>query len=256
MKLEKKRYEDIVILRFVGEFDQFNLPAFSDRVDKMIEGGDARFILDVHLLKFINSSALGYLLKMSKHLKLMGGDVVLAQPSKFLRKTLLTLGLEGVFPVYESVEEGILHFRKGADVTQLHLEGADYDEALTGAVPLLFRKRTENDDSPPNQVGRIVALYDDGLMFRYEPSGADDHVADSLTAGSTLKLKFRQPFAVKDRYFEMDGNVREVREVAEGEEDRVLTVRVVYDNMRSEDRSLLEQFVRDQESWKSELGPA
>ena len=36
MKLEKKRYEDIIILRFVGEFDTFNLPLFSERMEDSV----------------------------------------------------------------------------------------------------------------------------------------------------------------------------------------------------------------------------
>ena len=69
MKLEKTRYEDILILRFVGEFDTFNLPGFQERIEAMIAGGDVRYVLDVRLLKFINSSALGYLIRLSKQLK-------------------------------------------------------------------------------------------------------------------------------------------------------------------------------------------
>ena len=44
MKLEKKRYEDVLILRFVGEFDTFNLPAFTERVESMVEAGDVKFL--------------------------------------------------------------------------------------------------------------------------------------------------------------------------------------------------------------------
>ena len=66
MKLEKKRFADVVLLKFVGEFDTFNLPMFSERVDRMLNAGDVFYVLDVRLLTFINSSALGYLIKMSK----------------------------------------------------------------------------------------------------------------------------------------------------------------------------------------------
>jgi anti-anti-sigma factor len=252
MKLEKKRYEDIVILKFVGEFDTFNLPGFTERVEKMVAGGDHHFILDVYLLKFINSSALGYLIRLSKELKKLGGEVVLARPSKFLRKTLVTLGLEAVFPVFESVEDAILHYKRGADVGKLNLEGSEHDEALTGSVPILFRSRTPGDESPPNQVGRIVNLHDDGLSFRYEPAGKVDPVELEIKSGATLKLKFRQPFAVKDHYFEMDGQVKDVKSTSEDGE-RVLTIRVAYDKIKDEDRRHLDQFVRDQEMWRAEL---
>jgi anti-anti-sigma factor len=255
MKLEKTRYEDVLILRFVGEFDTFNLPGFQERVEKMVEGGDVRFVMDVRLLKFINSSALGYLIRLSKQLRERGGDLLLARPSKFLKKTLLTLGLEEVFKIFETVEDALLHFRKGATVGAINLEGSEYDESLTGAVPLLFRPRAAgDDDAAPNQVGRIVTLYEDGLLFRYDPAGEIDPVELDLRPGNTLKLKFRQPFATKERYFEMDARVQQVSEI-EGETkgDATVTVRVLYDKIADEDRDILRQFVKDQASWRAEL---
>ena len=93
MKLEKKRYDDIVILRFTGEFDTFNLPGLRERINRMIDGGDVPFVLDLHLLKFVNSAALGYLVKTSKTLKDKGGEAVIARPSRFMQKALVTLGL-------------------------------------------------------------------------------------------------------------------------------------------------------------------
>jgi anti-anti-sigma factor len=252
MKLEKKRYDDIVILKFSGEFDTFNLPAFSERIDRMIAAGDLLFVLDLHLLKFVNSAALGYLIKTSRAVKEKGGEMVLARPSRFMQKTLVTLGLENIFQIFPSVEESILHFKKGADVSRLQLEGGEFDESLTGAVPILFRTTTgQKDNAPPNQVGRIVTLYEDGLLFRYEPTGKDDPVEKQLKAGVALKVKFRQPFAVKDYYFEMDAKVTEAARAAAG--DEVLSVRLKYDRMKDEDRKRLAEFVRDQEMWKAEL---
>jgi anti-anti-sigma factor len=256
MKLEKKRYDDLVILKFTGEFDTFNLPDFSERINRMIEGGDVLFILDLHLLKFVNSAALGYLVKTAKTLKDRGGEAVIARPSRFMQRALVTLGLEDVFKIFETVEDGILHFKKGADVSRINLEGGEFDEALTGAVPILFRSAAgPKDNAPPNQVGRIVTLYDDGLLFRYEPTGANDPVEKQLAKGALLKLKFRQPFAIKDHYFEMDATITEVNALTGGaaDEERVVTVRARYDRIRDEDKKHLAQFVRDQESLRSEL---
>lgn len=259
MKLEKLRYDDIVILKFTGEFDTFNLPAFSERIDRMIQQGDVYLVLDLHLLKFINSAALGYLIKTSKGVKEKGGELVLARPSKFLRKTLITLGLDGVFKIFETVHDGITHFKKGESVGQMKLEGGEYDESLTGSVPVLFRLTTVGDKSgePPNQVGRIVTLYPDGLLFRYEPSksGGKDPVAKTLTEGARLKLKFRQPFAVKDYFFEMDAQILQVSHMfgLEEDEEGVITVKVRYDKIKPDDKKHLEQYVRDQEMWRGEL---
>ncbi|MDF1702493.1 MAG: STAS domain-containing protein [Planctomycetota bacterium] len=251
MKLEKHRYEDVIILKFTGEFDTFNLPAFSERIDRMIAAGDNQFVMDLRLLKFINSAALGYLIKTRKVLKDAGGGMVLARPSKFVKKTLSTLGLDDVFQMFDSVEGGVMHFRTGEDIGEISLEGGDYDEALTGSVPLLFRPQGEGDDTP-NQVGRIVTLYEDGLLFRYEPDDGDDKISAGFKEGAHLKLKFRQPFAIKEYYFEMGGEITEVTKMASGDDDDtpVDAVRVRYHDIKSDDRTHLEQFVRDQDSWK------
>ncbi len=258
MKLEKHRYEDVVILKFTGEFDTFNLPAFSERIDRMIDTGDTQFVFDLRLLKFINSAALGYLIRTSKRLEGTGGQMVLARPSKFIKKTLTTLGLDDVFKMFESVEAGVQHFRTGEDVGEIRLEGGEYDEALTGSVPILFRPSGSDEaNALPNQVGRIVTLYEDGLLFRYEPDSdkGEDPVEKFLTAGQTLKLKFRQPFAVKEYYFEMSGQIQDVSKMSGGDDDdtAVDAIRVSYEDIKAEDREHLQQFVRDQESWKSEL---
>jgi hypothetical protein len=186
------------------------------------------------------------------------GEVVLARPSKFIQKTLVTLGLDGVFTGFESVEDAIIHFKKGESIGKLNLESGEYDEALTGAVPILFRKDSK-DAAPPNQVGRIVTLYEDGLLFRYEPEkkGGHDPVEKDLVDGGKLKIKFRQPFALKDHYFEMTSTITQVSRmfgVGDGGDEGVITVKVKYDRIQDDDRKHLQQFVRDLESWKSEIG--
>ena len=261
MKLEKFRYDDIVILKFTGEFDTFNLPAFSERIDRMIALGDTRMVLDLHLLKFINSAALGYLIKTHKSLRDQGGEMVLARPSKFLRKTLVTLGLDSVFKSFETAEAGVAHFKQGKDIGQIRLEQPENedDSGVTGKVPILFRTLAGTGDQlPPNQVGRIVTLYEDGLMFRYELSG-DGKVVDPLQAhlkqGTRLKIKFRQPFVIKDYYFEIEAVILQVNRMfgTDDVDQGVLTVKVRYDKVKDDDRRHLEQFWRDQDEWKSEL---
>ena len=124
MKVEKRRYDDVVILKFIGEFDASNLPTFASKIDQMVDAGDRQLVLDLHALKFINSSALGYLIKTSKRVKELGGELVLARPSKFISKTLVTLGLEGVFTAFQTVEDGIVFFKRGENVGKIDLGGA------------------------------------------------------------------------------------------------------------------------------------
>ena len=252
MKLEKRRYDDVVILKFSGEFDSANLGTFSPRLDAMIDKGDRQIVLELFALRFVNSTALGYLIKTAKRIKEVGGEMVIARPSKFVQKTLATLGLEATFLAFQTVEDAIVHFKKGETVGTIDLSKTETDESLTGSVPLLFRK-DDDRNLPPNQVGRVVQLYEDGLLFRYEPApskGTVDPVASELVMGARMKVKFRQPFAVKDHYFEMSGTITEVKKGAVDGAADALTVRLRYDRIRDDDRKHLQQLVRDLETWK------
>ncbi len=260
MKLETLKYEDVLILKFTGEFDAFNLPRFSAKLDEMVDRGARRLVLDLHALKFINSAALGYLIKTSKRLKELGGAMVIARPSKFIQKTLATLGLDGVFTAFETVEIAVQSFKTGTPVGQIQIDSQDKDEAIKGVVPVLFAKIAgPNDEATPRQIGKMVTLYEDGLLFEYQPKakGAADPVEGDLVSGSTLRLKFRQPLAMKEHYFEMTGSVVQAMrkfDLAEKEDDEgVIRVRVKYERIGDDDRKQLQQFVRDLESFKGEL---
>jgi anti-anti-sigma factor len=263
MKLEKFRYDEgeisVVVLKFTGDFDTFNLPAFSERIDRMIALGDTRLVLDLHLLKFINSAALGYLIKTHKAIAAKGGEMVLARPSKFLKKTLVTLGLDGVFKAYDTVENAIGQFHGGKSVGEIDWTGISPEDTIAGSVPVLFRPLTGSSDAmQPHQVGRIVSLIPDGLMFRYTPDAkerANDPVRGQLKQGVRLKLKFRQPFVLKEYYFEMDAVILQVSEMfgTDDQDHGVVTVKVRYDRIKDDDKKHLEQFCRDQDDWKGEL---
>ena len=137
MKLGTRRYEDVVILQFIGELGSEHLPALKRRLDSLLEGGDLKFVLDAKQLNFVNSAGLGYLIRFAKEAKKYGGHIVLAAPSQFIRDTLITLQITDFFPTYDSIREGVLHFREGADVSELDLHGmaaAFFGLTATGRV--------------------------------------------------------------------------------------------------------------------------
>ena len=93
MKIERKTAGDVTLLAFTGEFDAFNLPTISEKLDNLIQTGVKKLVFNLRLLKFINSSALGYLIKTHKRLKEIDGELVLSEPSKFFQSTITTLGI-------------------------------------------------------------------------------------------------------------------------------------------------------------------
>lgn len=255
MKLDKKRYEDIVILSFTGELDTFNLPTLTEKMEEWIANGDTKFIFDTRLLTFVNSSAFGYIMNLSRNLADKGGELALARPSKFIRKIVKMYGVEDYLPLYATVEDAIAHMKDVANPALVEPEPAPEEPALQGEVKLIFRAELEGDAQPPNKVGRVVSLYRDGLLFHYDAKNDLDPAALDLSTGTVLKLKFRQPFLEKGRYFTMTGKVSgvEVFQESEDEGPRTLAVRTVWEEISDEDREALGRFVEDQEKWRQDF---
>ncbi len=263
MKLDISDQGDVTIVEFTGEFDAFNLAPTAKQIDGLIDSGDARLVFDLKKLSFINSSALGYLIKVRKKAHAAGGDVVLVQPSAFFRKTLVTLGLDKLFSVYESVDDGVGHYTSklaapGADL------GQEIDETLTGANAILF------SIEPPlpgakRYVGRITSLYNNGLKFRWDvPGWTRDFRPPLSTAnfdkemhpGRRLRIKFRQPFMVQGHYFEMDASIANISRDVHDDGQDVASFSVKYENAKAEDLSMLKRFVDDMAELRSEIDQA
>jgi anti-sigma B factor antagonist len=266
MKVERKRWENVTILSFVGEFDAFNLPTYSQKIDALAESGETQLVFNLRLLTFINSSALGYLLKVKKRCQELGGDLVLVAPSKFIKKTLLTLGLQEVFDLYETDEDGALHYLRpsGAKKSKLSKGDAEKDDKLLGANAVMFL--VVDEEGKPlfgqnPQVGRITALTETSLEIRWEiPGPGPKHLVPVSTEnfdsafhpGTRLKVKFRQPFAMKSHYFELSGLVTNVDRGA-GESPNDVSIGVEYKDMKPEDRTALVGYVQDMKKFREIL---
>ncbi len=262
MNLDIQHHGDVAVAAFDGEFDAFNLAPTAKQIDALIDGGDVRLVFNLRRLTFINSSALGYLIKARKRAQAAGGDVVLVQPSNFVRKILVTLGLDKLFCSYETEEQGIGHYvsdlaSPGADL------GSEIDESLTGANAIMFTLLCSAEQK--RYVGRITSLYANGLKFRWEVPGWTKTFRPPLSTanfdkevhpGKRMRIKFRQPFMVQGHYFEMDATISLVdRDVLDdGRTEARFTLK--YDNPKTEDLALLKRFVADMEELRQELDQA
>lgn len=266
MKVERKRWQNVTILGFIGEFDAFNLPTYSQKIDALVEAGETQMVFNLRLLTFINSSALGYLLKVKKRCQELGGDLTLVAPSKFIKKTLLTLGLQEVFNIYESDEDGVLSFEKpgGAKKAKLSKGDAEVDDSLTGANKAMFKVVDEEGKDLYGQnwqIGNVTNLTGKNLEVSWTvPQPGPKHLVPICTEnfdaaihpGTRMKVKFRQPFAMKAHYFELGGLVTKVaRGTGDQADDVVLSVD--YQDMKEEDRAALTGFVQDLKNFRDIL---
>jgi anti-anti-sigma factor len=233
MKCERLCYEDVVILKLTGEFEEVHLPGFTPRLDAMIHGGDRRFVLDLVGLTVLKDAALEYLIRTSRRLQQLGGGMVIARPRPYVRHMLEVLGREEELSVVHGVQDGIRHFGREIQIVQDVPMPSEAD-GRSFSVPVLFRKE-DGTTRPPNLVGRIVTLHEGSVLFAYEPwfvSGRDA-VDDDLVVGTRLRMKFRDPHDRNAPHVEAAGTVTKVQRLgAPGDENAVTTVLVRCESTR------------------------
>lgn len=101
MKVIKETHGDAVVLTLKGEFDSFVTGPFSDEVQKVHDGGVHRIVLNMRLVKFVNSTALGAMIRARKACQAGGGDLVVSQPSQAVREAMEALGLDKLFSFHD-----------------------------------------------------------------------------------------------------------------------------------------------------------
>jgi len=252
MKIERREVGNVNILTFIGEFDAHNLGAISESMDTLIGTGRIHLVCNLSLLKFINSSALGYLIKTNKRLRELDGELVFSQPSKFFQSTIHTLGIQAIFKIFPSDDEALKYYQDAGGEQQKEFEGVPVDEKLLGSTSMFFRLL---DDPATMAVGKILSIYEDGPTFKY-PSDPDRVKIDpdELTIGRKLWIKFRQPFLEKERFFEMEAEIVLAVDL-DDDPDGASKYRLRYTKVDDKDRQVLEQFVRDQDLLRSEARP-
>jgi anti-anti-sigma factor len=103
------------IYRFEGDFGSHNIWEVQAEIDAIVESGCRRIVLNVRRMSFINSSALGYLIRTWKELQSEGGEIVFSEPSEFVERTMSLLGLDTLFRVFPDDESAVAALRGETD---------------------------------------------------------------------------------------------------------------------------------------------
>src|SRR5690242_14344943 len=105
MHISVEPRDDFAILHLRGEFDTYYVPLLQNEIEALGKAGIHRVVLNLRLVKFINSTALGAIIKSSKMLAAKGGKLVVSRPSAFCRDIFEKVGLDRVVGVFATDEE-------------------------------------------------------------------------------------------------------------------------------------------------------
>jgi anti-anti-sigma factor len=220
VKLLKESLGNVTLLTLKGEFDSFVTNAFGNEIAKIQAEGVHRIVLNMAQVKFVNSTALGAVIKARKNCRSAQGDVIISSPSQPVRDAMDSLGLDRLFAICDD------------DVSALAaIEGTqsiELDDDSDSAVMIHVA------EVPRPIVGRLKRLDQTGLECRL--TGAPPI---KFADGRELRLKFRLPLYRRE-YFELQALVDRVEASPGG-----LTLGLRFTEMSDEDRAAIESFVAD-----------
>ena len=219
MKVLKETLAGTVVLTLKGEFDSFVTSAFSNEIGHVLEDGSARIVLNMRLVKFVNSTALGAMIKARKQCRAAGGDLVVSQPSAAVREAMESLGLDRLFSIFDDDDAALTSLEGGAGIA---LEG-ESESAVMIHVP----------ESNRPHVARIRRLDNDAIECRL--TGA----VGKLVTGREVRLKFRLPLYRKE-FFELGARIEQIQS---GDDGTSMLLR--FTQVNEADKSDIARFVAD-----------
>jgi len=222
MKLSAEMHDNgIAILYLKGEFDTYHVSMFTAKAAELLASGYLRLVLNLRWLRFLNSTALGAIIKTRKQFRADGGDVVISSPSPFVRETMESLGLDRVFTIVNHDSEALTYLKGD----RLDLEGLNVDS------PSAVRIHFHGAVTPT--IGRLVAMQSSRLTCSVPASTPE------MVGGRSADLVFRLPL-YRRQEFKVRGTLLEME--ADGPRRR-LTFEIAF--MTEQDRVAVATFVED-----------
>ncbi|MFY9344583.1 MAG: STAS domain-containing protein [Planctomycetota bacterium] len=249
MKIDKSLNDDYATLTLKGEFDTFYCPALMQEVEALVERGVNHLILDMRLVKFINSTALGAVIKAHKRCRAEGGDLVIAQASPFVRDVMGKVGIDKLVTLHATEQDAVKAIIKHLNQKELVGEAPVDQEKVLLAFPDEMRNKMIGGKK--TLVGQMANVDGSKVQFLWNggKSGiTTDQGKQLFFAGSDVQLKF-QVKMIKKTFFELTATV----EAVESAGDSGIRVTAKFKKIGDGDKEALAQFAADMAFLKRQL---
>ena len=109
ISIDIRTESDVPVVQLSGELDIDQAVRVREHLDKVIDGGALRLIIDLSDVSYIDSTGLGMLVAVHKRLVAEQGFYVLTVPRASQRKVFEITGLSTVLVIMQSLEEAHAH---------------------------------------------------------------------------------------------------------------------------------------------------
>ena len=179
----------------------FYCPALMQEVEALVERGISHLILDMRLVKFINSTALSAVIKAHKRCRAEGGDLVISQPSSFVRDIMGKVGIDKLVTLHDSEQDAVKAIIKHLNQKELVAEASvDHEKVLITFTDDIRNKMIGGKKA---LVGKMANVDGHKVQFLWNGTKAGisaDQGKQLFFAGSDVQLKF-QVKMIKKSFF-------------------------------------------------------
>ena len=102
MEVSEKRVNGIYVLVLNGRFDAHSAPDVENRINSLISESNRFFILNLKGVDFMSSGGLRVLLSLTKKLRKLGGDLILACVHPSVEDVIDIVDLKDFFTITET----------------------------------------------------------------------------------------------------------------------------------------------------------
>ena len=107
MTIDVEDRNGATVVRLRGEFGSEHPGRFVRTVTELLQGRQARIIIDLSEVSYMSSTGLGELVRVTAQANTQEGRVVLADPSPFVTGVLETTQLHRFFELHPTVEKAL-----------------------------------------------------------------------------------------------------------------------------------------------------
>ncbi|WP_183093970.1 STAS domain-containing protein [Nocardioides stalactiti] len=107
MQIEQSERDGVVVLATSGRFNMVSAPRIKARIDETVAAGNARIVVDLAGVDFIDSSGLGALIGGLKTARQASGDLRIAAAGDQVVTVLKLTNLDRILTPFDTVEAAV-----------------------------------------------------------------------------------------------------------------------------------------------------
>jgi anti-sigma B factor antagonist len=238
MEIERSLEEEILVLQLAGDFDITETETFSAEITEAIEADNVRVLVDFGQVDFMNSTALGTLLRSQKRLAQYGGGMAAARPNPFVEKTFKMLQLDRRIPIFADPDEAMAHL-KGVNPESVSGTGEEVIFHLPGS---------EDTFGPRARRGKLEVIQEEELTLTFDNFDALDPET-TFAAGTRADLQFKLPLYHPTHVFKVGGEIRGFEVLG----PETVSLRVGFTSISDAEQEAIVQYVKDLRFLKDEV---